>query len=74
MQTQTQAAKEASLEKALAKMKADWQGVAFRVVPYKDTGTCVIGGTDDVQASDTWVVVCGVCLHGCVWHMRYRPH
>lgn len=30
-------------------MKADWQGLAFRVVAYKDTGTYVIGGTDDVQ-------------------------
>ena len=45
-----QAAKEASLEKALAKMKADWAGAELRVVAYKDTGTYVIGGTDDVQA------------------------
>jgi dynein heavy chain len=45
-----QASKEASLEKALAKMKADWEGMEFRVVAYKDTGTFVIGGTDDVQA------------------------
>jgi hypothetical protein len=30
-------------------MKAEWRGLAFRVVPYKDTGTFVIGGTDDVQ-------------------------
>lgn len=32
------AAKEASLEKALEKMEADWQGIEFRVNPYKDTG------------------------------------
>jgi hypothetical protein len=49
--TRPQASKEAGLEKALAKMKADWQGVAFRVVAYKEPGTFVIGGTDDVQAS-----------------------
>lgn len=43
------ASKEYSLEKALAKMKGDWEGLAFRVVEYKDTGTYVIGGTDEVQ-------------------------
>ena len=46
----SQASKEAALEKALARMKADWRGLEFRVVPYKDTGTCVVGGADDVQA------------------------
>ncbi|KAI8468855.1 MAG: dynein heavy chain, N-terminal region 2-domain-containing protein [Monoraphidium minutum] len=45
-----QASKEMSLEKALARMKADWAGLAFRVVVYKESGTFVIGGTDDVQA------------------------
>jgi hypothetical protein len=49
LQPTSQASKESSLEKALAKMKADWRGVAFRVVAFKDTGTFVIGGTDDVQ-------------------------
>jgi len=43
------ATKEASLQKALMKMQADWQDVSFRVVEYKDTGTYVIGGTDEVQ-------------------------
>ena len=43
------ASKEHSLEKALIKMKADWEGLAFRVVEYKDTGTYVVGGTDEVQ-------------------------
>jgi hypothetical protein len=46
------ASKEAGLEKALAKMQADWDGVAFRVVEYKDTGTFVIGGTDEVQVRE----------------------
>jgi hypothetical protein len=55
-----QASKEAALEKALARMKSDWQGLAFRVVAYKDTGTYVIGGADDVQAllDDHIVKVC----------------
>lgn len=43
------ACKEAGLQKALTKMGADWQGMVLRVVEYKDTGTCVIGGTDEVQ-------------------------
>lgn len=44
------ASKEAGLERALAAMRADWDGVAFAVVPYKDSGTFVIGGVDDIQA------------------------
>jgi len=43
------ATKEASLQKALVQMQADWEDVSFRVVEYKDTGTYVIGGTDEVQ-------------------------
>lgn len=43
------ATKESSLENALIKMQADWEGAAFRVVEYKDTGTFVIGGTDEIQ-------------------------
>ena len=41
--------KEHALEKALRKMRDDWDGVAFKVFPYKDTGTHVVGGVDDVQ-------------------------
>lgn len=43
------ASKEYSLEKALEKMKLDWEGVEFRVVEYKDTGTYIVGGTDEIQ-------------------------
>lgn len=43
------ASKEAALDKALVKMQADWQGVDFRVVEYKDTGMFVVGDTDEVQ-------------------------
>eukprot|EP00951_Prasinocladus_malaysianus_P022062 scaffold183895_cov39-Prasinocladus_malaysianus.AAC.3 len=31
-------------------MRADWDGVEFRCIEYKDTGTYIIGGTDEVQA------------------------
>ena len=45
----TNASKEFSLEKALDKMHADWEGLEFRIVEYKDTGTFIMGGTDEVQ-------------------------
>lgn len=60
------ASKEAGLEKALARMQGDWEGVAFRVVEYKDTGTCVIGGTDEVQVR--CVAVCLPPLTCCCYH------
>lgn len=44
------ASKEYSLEKVLEKMRNDWAGLCFRVIEYKDTGTYIIGGTDEVQA------------------------
>ena len=28
----------------------DWQGVELKVMPYKETGTGIIGGIDDVQS------------------------
>ena len=39
------------LEKALDRMRAAWDGLEFRVLDFKDTGTCILGGIDDVQAS-----------------------
>eukprot|EP00201_Polytomella_parva_P020499 CAMPEP_0175042260 /NCGR_PEP_ID=MMETSP0052_2-20121109/2450_1 /TAXON_ID=51329 ORGANISM="Polytomella parva, Strain SAG 63-3" /NCGR_SAMPLE_ID=MMETSP0052_2 /ASSEMBLY_ACC=CAM_ASM_000194 /LENGTH=3805 /DNA_ID=CAMNT_0016305023 /DNA_START=33 /DNA_END=11446 /DNA_ORIENTATION=+ len=44
------ASKEYSLEKVLEKMQTSWHGVEFRCIEYKDTGTYIIGGTDEVQA------------------------
>jgi dynein heavy chain len=38
-----------SLEKVLEKMSKDWEGVEFRITEYKDTGTYVMGGADEVQ-------------------------
>lgn len=46
----TNASKEFSLEKALEKMGNDWLGIEFRVLEYKDTGTFIVGGVDEVQA------------------------
>lgn len=43
------ATKESNLEKALLKMHDDWDGVQFEVSPYRDTGTYVISGIDDIQ-------------------------
>lgn len=38
------------LERALESMRNDWEGIAFAVVPYKETGTYVVGGIDEIQA------------------------
>ena len=54
------ASKEYGLEKALAKMHADWDGLEFRIIEYKDTGTYIVGGTDEIQ------VICPVCC-ACLW-------
>ncbi|XP_052759353.1 dynein axonemal heavy chain 3 [Galleria mellonella] len=43
------ASKEYSLEMALKKMKDEWVGVKFEVVPYRDTGVGILSGLDEVQ-------------------------
>lgn len=43
------ASKEWSLRRALAKMKEEWVGLAFHVAAFKDTGTYVVGHTDEIQ-------------------------
>ncbi|XP_070559259.1 dynein axonemal heavy chain 3-like isoform X5 [Ptychodera flava] len=45
----SQASKEYALEKALSKMKGDWETVHFNFVPYKDTGLSILSAIDDVQ-------------------------
>jgi hypothetical protein len=43
-----------SLEKVLEKMANDWKGVEFRITEYKETGTFIMGGADEVQVSGSW--------------------
>lgn len=43
------ATKESTLEKGIEKMQRDWADLAFTVNPYKDTGTYVIAGVDEIQ-------------------------
>ena len=44
------ASREFGLEKALDKMLQEWKDVEYIPVPYRDTGTHVISGIDDIQA------------------------
>jgi len=44
------AAKEYQIEQALDKMYHDWDPVTLQIVGYKDTGTSILKGVDDIQA------------------------
>ncbi|XP_015609892.1 dynein heavy chain 7, axonemal isoform X2 [Cephus cinctus] len=43
------ATRESTLEKNMDKMYKDWIQVVFTVNPYKDTGTYVVAGVDEIQ-------------------------
>lgn len=43
------ATKESALETGIEKMQKEWIDLAFTVNPYKDTGTFVIAGVDEIQ-------------------------
>ncbi len=41
---------EHSFERGLEKMRSEWSEVAFDLMPYKDSGTYVLRGLDDISA------------------------
>lgn len=43
------ASKEASMRSALDSISQQWVAVSFTVVPFKDTGVCILAGVDDIQ-------------------------
>ncbi|XP_032591888.1 dynein axonemal heavy chain 7 [Drosophila grimshawi] len=43
------ATKENNLEKAMAKMANEWEGVEFTISPYRDSGTFKLSAVDDIQ-------------------------
>ena len=43
------AAKEYQIEQALDKMEREWEGVNLQISPYRETGTGVIKGVDDIN-------------------------
>ena len=44
------AAKEFNIEQTLDNMLSDWTGLELQIFPYRDTGTGVLKGVDEVQA------------------------
>ncbi|GMH41668.1 hypothetical protein BSKO_09578 [Bryopsis sp. KO-2023] len=43
------ASKEFSMLKTMEKMESEWEDLQFVCISYKDTGTFIIGGTDEIQ-------------------------
>jgi dynein heavy chain len=46
----TQAQKQYSLKQTMKTMKGEWKEMDMETLPYKETGTYLIKGTDDIQA------------------------
>ncbi|XP_030840434.1 dynein heavy chain 1, axonemal isoform X1 [Strongylocentrotus purpuratus] len=52
------AGKEYSIEQALDKMEGEWKPVVFEIMPYKDTGTFIMKGSDEcTQLLDDHIVM-----------------
>ncbi|XP_071830856.1 dynein axonemal heavy chain 1-like isoform X2 [Apostichopus japonicus] len=52
------AGKEYSIEQALDKMEGEWKPVMFEIMPYKDTGTFIMKGSDEcTQLLDDHIVM-----------------
>lgn len=49
MEISSAAEKQYNLEKNLNAMKAEWDAIEFEVKPYKETGTFIVGGIDDIM-------------------------
>ena len=45
----TAATKEHTLESNMLKMQAEWREITFNFIPYRDTGTYIISGIDEIQ-------------------------
>ncbi|KAJ8964394.1 hypothetical protein NQ317_006775 [Molorchus minor] len=43
------ATKEYALQKNLSKMKEEWLDISFELIPYRDTGVCILSSVDDIQ-------------------------
>lgn len=56
-------------------MHADWDGLEFKIMEYKDTGTYIVGGTDDIQVSMSLADLCQpACLTASsVWLVNASP-
>jgi len=57
------ASKEYSLLQTLNKMMGEWAGMEFKCMPYKESGTYILGGSEEVQAllDDQIVKAQGMC-------------
>ena len=71
-------------------MAAGWIGIEFVVLPYKDSGTFILGGIDDIQQilDDQLVKIQSMCAspfikffeeRACKWrtlvlNMQVHPH